>query len=119
MATKRALEEAQAALPPSLGRTCANLFTQAASNTGLIGVLQQNKHNIRKIEADLLIKQIEGESAKAAAQAATKGAEAKIAEAKAEATANLVKGCTESTRDIADKVVRADKYAACVAAGPK
>jgi hypothetical protein len=69
---------------PSLGNICAAILKNGTQEQNLLLQLQENKLKARATESNLVLKQI------------------------------LAQGCTEATKDIADKTGRADRYAACI-----
>jgi hypothetical protein len=69
---------------PSLGKLCAAMLKNGPPEQNFLLQLQEHKLRARTAESSVALQQI------------------------------LLRGCTESTKDIADKTTRADKYAACV-----
>lgn len=106
----------------SLGDICATMLQNGNLKDNFLIKLQEEKHRGRRIEANLLIEQLQTQKAQAVAEsaAAVKAGEAKIAAAKSESeiVASLVKGCIESMRH-SKKEDQADKYAACILNKPK
>jgi hypothetical protein len=69
---------------PSLGNLCAAMLKNGPQDQNFLLQLQDHKLKARTAESSVALKQI------------------------------LLRGCAESTKDITDKIARADKYATCI-----